>query len=169
MSASQRVVLDTNVLSYLLRQSLMGAHYKRLLTGTIGCVACVTPEELYFGAVSRNWGSQRRKALAALIDNYELLPVSLDIAVISACIRAERSRVGRPIEKADAWIAATALGHGLPLISHDKDFEGIQGLHLITLREMTLEDVCRAGSALEDGSLQAAPWTCASFGSPLLQ
>jgi len=40
--------------------------------------------------------------------------------------------IGRPIGWPDAWIAATALWHRIPLVSHDGDFEGIAGLELIT-------------------------------------
>lgn len=39
MSAPGRVVVDANVLSYVLAQSLIGAQYKQLLAGQISCVA----------------------------------------------------------------------------------------------------------------------------------
>jgi predicted nucleic acid-binding protein len=61
MSVPDRVVVDTNVLSYFLRGELIGADYERLLAGRVSCVACVTPEELYFGAQKRNWGDRKRK------------------------------------------------------------------------------------------------------------
>jgi len=33
----------------------------------------------------------------------------------------------------DWWIAACAIRHGLPLVTHDsKDFDGIEGLTVIT-------------------------------------
>lgn len=38
-----------------------------------------------------------------------------------------------PISAADAWIAATALLYGVPLVTHNrKDFEGIDGLVVIS-------------------------------------
>jgi len=42
-------------------------------------------------------------------------------------------RNGRPIAAADAWIAATALHLGVPLISHNKNhFVGVNHLTVIS-------------------------------------
>jgi tRNA(fMet)-specific endonuclease VapC len=35
---------------------------------------------------------------------------------------------GRPIPENDIWIAASALQHGLVLITRDKDFDTVEGL-----------------------------------------
>jgi predicted nucleic acid-binding protein len=75
----------------------------------VTCVACVTLEELYFGAGRRNWGDMRRRSLEAFVQDYELLPATVAIAKISAHIRAERARIGRPLDKTDAWIAVAPL------------------------------------------------------------
>ncbi len=167
MNSPDRVVVDTNVLSYLFRRSLMGAYYRRQLVGKVNCVACTTPEELYFGAEKRNWGDRKRQALDAFITDYVLLPVTFDIARISGHIRAERARAGRPLDKADAWIAATALGHGLPLFTHDRDFQGIEGLRVVTLPEVDLE--VRGADSAADATVKGAPFVFASFGSSVLQ
>jgi len=39
---------------------------------------------------------------------------------------AERS--GRPIPANDAWIAALALQHGLPVLTRDEHFDAVPGL-----------------------------------------
>jgi Predicted nucleic acid-binding protein, contains PIN domain len=42
-------------------------------------------------------------------------------------------RNGKPIQCADAWIAATALLYGIPLITHNlSDFTGVDGLTIIS-------------------------------------
>ena len=47
-------------------------------------------------------------------------------------VRADRQRIGRMISPQDAWIAATALRHDLPLITHNiKDFQEISNLRRI--------------------------------------
>jgi predicted nucleic acid-binding protein len=44
-----------------------------------------------------------------------------------------RSRRGRQIGWADAWVAATALLHGIPLITHNaKDYRGVDRLVVVS-------------------------------------
>jgi tRNA(fMet)-specific endonuclease VapC len=46
---------------------------------------------------------------------------------------AEARKSGHTIETADAWIAATALLHDIPLVTHNsKDYAGVDGLKIIT-------------------------------------
>ena len=47
----------------------------------------------------------------------------------------ERERMGKRLEKADGWIATTAIYYDVPLITHDRDFVGTRGLRIITLSE----------------------------------
>lgn len=47
----------------------------------------------------------------------------------------ERERMGRRLEKADGWIATTAIYYDVPLITHDRDFVGTPGLRIITASE----------------------------------
>jgi predicted nucleic acid-binding protein len=45
----------------------------------------------------------------------------------------EARRKGRPIQPADAWIAASALHYQVPLITHNAgDFAVIAGLEVLT-------------------------------------
>jgi predicted nucleic acid-binding protein len=48
-------------------------------------------------------------------------------------VRAAGRSAGRPIERQDAWIAATALYLDLPLVTHNaRHFASVPGLQLIT-------------------------------------
>jgi tRNA(fMet)-specific endonuclease VapC len=50
-----------------------------------------------------------------------------------ATISDEARRNGRPISPADAWIAATALALGLPVVTHNPgDYRGVEGLTVLT-------------------------------------
>jgi len=90
MNPPSGVLFDTNVVSYLLRGSPLGTYYERQCVGQVGYLACVTPEELYFGAEKRKWGGRKRRALDKFIAQRVVLPADLEIAKISARLRAER-------------------------------------------------------------------------------
>jgi predicted nucleic acid-binding protein len=62
-----------------------------------------------------------------------------DLAIVDtdvfASARAECRRAGHALANkqhmGDAWIAATALAYGLPLLSGDRIYAGVEGLHLL--------------------------------------
>ena len=49
-----------------------------------------------------------------------------------AKVMSDRERAGKRMEKADGWIATTAIYYDLPLATHDGDFLGTRGLRIIT-------------------------------------
>jgi tRNA(fMet)-specific endonuclease VapC len=60
------------------------------------------------------------------LKNYIVAPTDIEMCRIWGALRAERKAAGRPISPQDAWIAATALRHKLPLVTNNgKDFQGI--------------------------------------------
>ena len=140
MQSHGRTVVDTNVVSYIMQRSPLGLLYEALIAESPACISVVTLEERYYGAEKAKWGTRRRGELEAFISDYLLLPTNVEMAQISGRIRAERARKGRPLSRPDAWIAATALWHGLPVVSHDGDFEDIVGLQVVSLRELRVEE-----------------------------
>ena len=84
-----------------------------------------------FGAIKGGWGARRMNQLLRHLDQYEMLGVTPELIEICAHLRSEREAVGRQLNTADAWIAATALLLQCPLATTDADFEGIPNLALI--------------------------------------
>lgn len=132
MANTGRIVADTNVVSYLMKGTEFGQRYKHHLEGKIVGIAFVTVAEMHYWAERNNWGEKRRQALEAHLKNYVVLPYNNDIAKLYARIVVARERQGRPISWPDAWIAASAVWHDAPLVTHDGDFADIEGLHVIT-------------------------------------
>jgi tRNA(fMet)-specific endonuclease VapC len=93
--------------------------------------------ELYLGAfgsarVEENVAAVDRAAMAwsRLVPDHETARIYGRIAARyqaagSASTRTERAR------RSDLWIAALCLQHKLPLLSNDRDFDGIEGLEVI--------------------------------------
>jgi len=126
------VLLDTNVASYLFKYSPESERYRRHIQKRELALALISVAELRYGARRANWGSERCVQLERYIGSCTLIPGSGEIARVAAKVMDQRKRVGRRMEWPDAWVAATALVHRLPLISHDADFFGVEGLRLIT-------------------------------------
>jgi len=114
------VLLDTDVLSYLSRGDTRAQRYQRFLVGKTACISWQTVAEAYKWAEKRDWSETRRKWLETYLGEYLVLPLDRDTAWAWAIICAGREKRGRPISCSDAWIAASAIRWGCPLITHNE-------------------------------------------------
>jgi len=93
----------------------------------------MTVAELYRWALVRHWGERQLARLDALLAIYVIVPYDRELCWQWAMICAERQRLGQPISVQDAWIAATAVRHGCPLVTHNRgDFAHITDLMVIS-------------------------------------
>lgn len=128
-----KIIIDTNIVSYVMRGRPEARVYASHLKGKLIAISFVTVGELYFWAEKGNWGQKKRVQLETALKNYVVIPYDHEIAKQYAKVLAERQRLGRPISFNDAWIAACAIRHATPLVTHNgKDFESISGLQIIT-------------------------------------
>lgn len=128
------LLLDTNIVSYILKQDSRAKAYAPMLQGNRLAISFMTTAELFQWAVARNWGRARTERLEQQIATYLLLPPGLDLCRSWGRLRAEQQLAGRTIDSQDAWIAATALYFSLPLVTHNpKHFEDIVGLNVQTV------------------------------------
>jgi len=128
-----RLVLDTNIVSYLMRGGTEAELYAPILENRLLAITFITVGELYFGAEYRNWGDTRRKALETQLRNFVVIPYDHEIARAYGRIQASLRKNGIKIGVNDAWIAACALRHATPLVTHNhKHFEPVAGLEVIS-------------------------------------
>jgi predicted nucleic acid-binding protein len=125
-------VIDTDVWSYLYKQRDEAKLYEPHLFGNILVVSFQTRAELLRGAISAGWGARRRQHLESRLQRYvvEHSSDALCLRWAEALDSARRNR--RLIAPADAWVAATALHLGVPLITHKSHFIGVGGLTVIS-------------------------------------
>ncbi len=126
-----QTVIDTSVVSYILKKHSLASVYWELLKGRHLGVSFMTVAELYCWPLRHNWGEQRIVALRHHLWGYTVLPYTDAMSWEWAKIKCRR---GRPISDPDAWIAATALLYEVPLVTHNpRHFLHIEGLEVLTV------------------------------------
>ena len=125
------LLLDTNIVSFVFKMHPLAHSYEPLLGTNPLAISFMTVAELHEGAARAKWGERKRRRLTAMLQTYLLIDSTHRICQRWGQIRAGRYK--QPIAVDDAFIAATAVEHNLPLVTHNpRDFDGISGLQLIT-------------------------------------
>lgn len=94
-------------------------------------ISIITVAELYVGAYRSSNLTRTLSAIRDFIGEVVILDIDDDICLRFGREKAVLLNKGQPIGDADLLIAATALHHGLTLITRDLDFERIEDLHTI--------------------------------------
>lgn len=127
------ILIDTDISSFIFKGSDYAQPYMPLLMGHQLALSFMTVAELFQWAILRQWGDRRQLQLESYLSNYLVIPSDQPLCLQWAKIRGSRQRIGKPISPQDAWVAATALRHDLPLVTHNvKDFLDIPHLRLLT-------------------------------------
>lgn len=132
ISASSRILVDTDVYSYIFGEREEAKFFLPYFTGKTLAVSFMTVAEIYSGAYKKNWGDSKITKLEHHLKNYAILPYDFGVCLKYAEINSESERIGHPIETADCWVAACALKYECQLATNNKrHFEHINGLSLI--------------------------------------
>lgn len=98
-------------------------------------ISVITVSELLHG-VHRASGAtrnRRRAFVEHVLAGFEPLPISEQVARVHAEIWADLDRRGSSPGAHDLWIAATALAHGLGVVTRNRrDFERVRGLRVLS-------------------------------------
>lgn len=130
------LLLDTDVLSFILRGDPRADLYQRLVAEAELHISFMTYAELRYGALRADWGERRTAHLAAYLGEFAVYHTDSLLLERWASVRAEARARGRPISTPDAWIAATALELDCPLVTHNvRDFRDVAGLRIESLTE----------------------------------
>jgi tRNA(fMet)-specific endonuclease VapC len=125
-------VVDTDVVSYLFRNDTRAEQFRPHITGRILAVSFMTVAELDRWALQRNWGSARRERMTDFLSRFVIVLVDRALCRTWAAVGDQARRNGRPIQVADAWIAATAIALNVPLLTHNRsDYAGVDDIDLL--------------------------------------
>lgn len=96
-------------------------------------VSVITIGELRLGVLAAADDVNRARRLTTLLRAEALDPLPIDghVAQAWATLRLALRNSGQRMPLNDSWIAATAIAHGIPVVSQDDDYAGIPGLSVI--------------------------------------
>ena len=97
-------------------------------------ISVVTVAELHLGVLLADdpaVRAQRLRTLSSVEARFEPLPIDAAVARTFAELVAEARRTGRRPTIMDAWIAATAVAHDLPVYTQDEDFLAIPRVRVV--------------------------------------
>ncbi len=121
------MILDTNALSaFVDGDALVGQALRQEARAALPAIVL---GEFRYGIASSRHRAAYEKWLERHLSGFEVLAVTEATAVAYAELRVALRRLGRPIPANDAWIAALALEHRLPILSRDKHFDVVTGVH----------------------------------------
>jgi len=124
------VILDTNALSaFVDGESGVGDILRRQ---TRAAIPVIVLGEFRYGIAQSKHRSTYEAWLESQLPAFDVLPVTGETTIAYAAVRLSLKQTGRPIPANDAWIAALALEHGLPVLSRDRHFDAVPGLKRAT-------------------------------------
>lgn len=123
------MILDTNALSAFADGDKAIA---RLLAGVAALsVPAVVLGEYRFGVLKSRRQAELEAWLQESLSLFRVLAVTAATSVHYARVRLELGRRGRAIPANDAWIAALALEHRLPIATLDSHFSLVDGVEVV--------------------------------------
>jgi predicted nucleic acid-binding protein len=120
------MILDTNALSaFVDGDTGVGAVLRRQPRAAIPVIVL---GEFRYGIAESRHRAAYEAWLDSQLSHFDILAITDETTVAYAVLRVALKRSGRPIPANDAWIAALALQHRLPILSRDQHFDVVPDL-----------------------------------------
>ena len=120
------MILDTNALSaFVDGDAGVGDVLRRQARAAIPVIVL---GEFRFGIAASRHRRVYEAWLESELAHFDVLAITNETTVSYAELRVALKRAGQPIPANDAWIAALALQHRLPILSRDEHFDAVPGL-----------------------------------------
>ena len=120
------MILDTNALSaFVDGDAGVGEVLRRQARAAIPVIVL---GEFRYGIAQSRHRAAYEAWLESQLPHFDVLAVTDETAIAYAALRVALKRSGRPIPANDAWIAALALQHRLPILSRDQHFDVVPDL-----------------------------------------
>ena len=129
MAVTQRVMLDTNIASFIIKGPNEALRSRLRATPLLSaCVSSITEAELLYGLAKKPGATTLGEAVASFMRHVQVLPWDSAAAAAYGALRATLEARGTPLDNLDTLIAAHALATGCILATNDKAFTRVPGL-----------------------------------------
>jgi tRNA(fMet)-specific endonuclease VapC len=125
---TSRYLLDTNIVSHMLRGHPQVAMRVRRAPMAQLCISVLTEAELHYGLAKRPEAKRLQRAVEELLLRVEVLPWTSRCALSYGRLRAQCERDGRSLDALDLLIGAHALAEAAVLVTADRAFSHVSML-----------------------------------------
>jgi predicted nucleic acid-binding protein len=128
---SQRALADTSVFVGLEAARFDAGRFAGYEWG----VSAVTLGELRLGVLQAKdpEAASRRLSTYQLAQRFEALTVDEAVSEAWALLVSRLRAAGRRVPVNGSWIAATAIAHGVPVVTQDSDYDGMPDVRVIKI------------------------------------
>jgi len=127
----QRALADTSVLMGLEASRFDASRFREFEWG----ICVVTLGELRLGVLQARdpATASRRLSTYQLAQRFEAIAVDEAVADAWALLVSRLREAGRKVPINDSWIAATAIAHGVPIVTQDSDYDAMPEVEVIKI------------------------------------
>lgn len=123
-----RYMLDTNIVSHLLKGNPVVARHLVSLPMSSVCISAITEGELHFGLAKRPEAKRLHEAVREFLKRAEVLPWDSSVAEQHGSARACLERAGKSLAPLDLLIASHALAASAVLVTNERAFSQVADL-----------------------------------------
>jgi tRNA(fMet)-specific endonuclease VapC len=120
------VILDTNALSAFVDGDKAVGDVLRQQARA--CIPVIVLGEFRYGIAQSKHRAAYEQWLRSELDHFEVLAVTAQTTIAYAALRVALKQQGTRMPANDAWIAALALQHKLPVLTRDRHFDAVPGM-----------------------------------------
>jgi tRNA(fMet)-specific endonuclease VapC len=120
------LIIDTNALSAFVDGDTAVGDILRQQARA--CIPVIVLGEFRYGIAQSRHRATYEQWLQSELDHFEVLAVTAQTTITYTTLRVALKEQGTPIPANDAWIAALALQHKLPVLTRDRHFDTVPGV-----------------------------------------
>jgi tRNA(fMet)-specific endonuclease VapC len=124
-------MLDTNMVSYIVKghSPVARARMLNLPKDEVACLSAISEAEIHYGLAKRPAATALKERMEWFLAAVTILPWGRVEAKAYGKLRAKLELQGMTLESMDMQIAAHAIAMGAVLVTNDKAFARVEGLH----------------------------------------